>query len=197
MKTYGEIDEDVLKQMDMCRPNGELSALMGDNHLGYSMPIGGVIGYKDIVSVSGVGSDIACLDSETEFLTETGWKKISEYSVGDKVLQYEIHSNGSSFVSPLAYIHNKDENIFYHIHHIRGLDMMVTKNHKMIYWPGYKGRGSEKYKIEIADDLVEHHNKLTKGIAGRIRTTFDYQSSSSLSLTDDLLRVIIMVCADG
>lgn len=35
-------------------------ALMADNHLGYSMPIGGVVAYKDAISPSGVGFDIAC-----------------------------------------------------------------------------------------------------------------------------------------
>jgi len=35
-------------------------ALMADHHLGYSMPIGGVIAYQDAVSPSGVGYDIAC-----------------------------------------------------------------------------------------------------------------------------------------
>ena len=35
-------------------------ALMADNHLGYSMPIGGVAGYRDMVSPSGVGYDIGC-----------------------------------------------------------------------------------------------------------------------------------------
>jgi tRNA-splicing ligase RtcB (3'-phosphate/5'-hydroxy nucleic acid ligase) len=36
------------------------AALMADNHLGYSMPIGGVAAYRDMVSPSGVGYDIGC-----------------------------------------------------------------------------------------------------------------------------------------
>ena len=36
------------------------AALMADHHLGYGVPIGGVIGYKEHVSPSGVGFDIAC-----------------------------------------------------------------------------------------------------------------------------------------
>ena len=35
-------------------------ALMADHHLGYSMPIGGVVAYADAISPSGVGFDIAC-----------------------------------------------------------------------------------------------------------------------------------------
>src|SRR5436305_9930964 len=33
---------------------------MADAHLGYNMPIGGVVAYEDAISPSGVGFDIAC-----------------------------------------------------------------------------------------------------------------------------------------
>ena len=36
------------------------AALMADNHLGYSMPIGGVAAYREMTSPSGVGYDIGC-----------------------------------------------------------------------------------------------------------------------------------------
>lgn len=35
-------------------------ALMADHHLGYSIPVGGVVAFKDAISVAGVGYDIAC-----------------------------------------------------------------------------------------------------------------------------------------
>lgn len=34
--------------------------MMADHHLGYAVPIGGVVAYRDAVSPSGVGYDIAC-----------------------------------------------------------------------------------------------------------------------------------------
>lgn len=60
LKTYGEIETRVLDQINRCRPNNEYAALMGDNHVGYSMPIGGVVAYENLISPSGVGYDIAC-----------------------------------------------------------------------------------------------------------------------------------------
>jgi len=33
---------------------------MADGHLGYAVPIGGVVAYRDAISPSGVGFDIAC-----------------------------------------------------------------------------------------------------------------------------------------
>jgi RNA-splicing ligase RtcB len=35
-------------------------ALMADHHLGYSVPVGGVIAYEGKICVNGVGFDIAC-----------------------------------------------------------------------------------------------------------------------------------------
>jgi tRNA-splicing ligase RtcB len=36
------------------------AVLCADNHYGYSMPIGGAVAYRDMISPSGVGFDIAC-----------------------------------------------------------------------------------------------------------------------------------------
>lgn len=59
---WGEpVFEDALKQIITVRDHGaEKVALMADHHVGYSMPIGGVAAYRDSVSPSGVGYDIAC-----------------------------------------------------------------------------------------------------------------------------------------
>jgi len=57
---FGEHDEKTLAQFDDVSSRCEQSALMADGHLGYVMPIGGVAGYRNKVSVVGVGFDIAC-----------------------------------------------------------------------------------------------------------------------------------------
>lgn len=62
MIVYGEHDEATLKQMQTCVETGSAvnGVLCADGHLGYSHPIGGVVGYTDHISLSGVGFDIAC-----------------------------------------------------------------------------------------------------------------------------------------
>jgi tRNA-splicing ligase RtcB len=57
-----ESDEKVLAQLAMCMADERAvsGALMADHHLGYSMPIGGVVAYDGAISPSGVGFDIAC-----------------------------------------------------------------------------------------------------------------------------------------
>lgn len=56
------VDEGALLQIETCLVDERAvaGALMADHHLGYSMPIGGVVAYRDAISPSGVGFDIAC-----------------------------------------------------------------------------------------------------------------------------------------
>jgi tRNA-splicing ligase RtcB len=62
MKIYGRHDERTIDQLRRCiaAEPGATGVLCADGHLGYSMPIGGVVAYREHVSPSGVGFDIAC-----------------------------------------------------------------------------------------------------------------------------------------
>ena len=55
-------DVQTAEQARVCMQTGPVHgmALMADNHLGYAVPIGGVIAYRDAISPSGVGFDIGC-----------------------------------------------------------------------------------------------------------------------------------------
>lgn len=59
---YGDHDEKTVQQFETCLATGSAAAgvLCADGHYGYSHPIGGVVGYTDHISISGVGFDIAC-----------------------------------------------------------------------------------------------------------------------------------------
>src|SRR5580692_3583220 len=57
---WGEHEEKTLSQIQTCAATADKAALMADGHLGYAVPIGGVVAYKDAISPSGVGFDIAC-----------------------------------------------------------------------------------------------------------------------------------------
>ncbi|HEY3249553.1 MAG TPA: RtcB family protein [Ignavibacteria bacterium] len=60
IKIFGEVDERAVAQIERCSTDGDYAVLCADNHVGYSMPIGGAVAYKDYISPSGVGFDIAC-----------------------------------------------------------------------------------------------------------------------------------------
>ena len=59
---WGAHDAATLAQIERCAsdPEAAAAALMADGHKGYSMPIGGVVAYREAVSPSGVGYDISC-----------------------------------------------------------------------------------------------------------------------------------------
>lgn len=63
LRVFGRdiIEESAIKQLENCLTSPEdIGVLTPDAHLGYSHSIGGAIGYKNLVSLSGVGFDIGC-----------------------------------------------------------------------------------------------------------------------------------------
>ncbi len=57
---WGSHEDKTLRQIETCAATADRAALMADGHLGYAVPIGGVVAYKNAISPSGVGFDIAC-----------------------------------------------------------------------------------------------------------------------------------------
>ena len=57
---WGVPDQGAVEQMNTCARSTFRVALMADHHLGYAVPIGGVVAYEEEISPSGVGFDIAC-----------------------------------------------------------------------------------------------------------------------------------------
>ena len=62
LKIFGQeiIEEDSINQIKNCLSEEDLGVLTADAHYGYGHPIGGAVAYKDKISLSGVGFDIAC-----------------------------------------------------------------------------------------------------------------------------------------
>lgn len=63
IRVYGySYDEQAVQQIRTVSQHGwvQQTALMADNHLGYSMPIGGVAAYREMISPSGIGYDLGC-----------------------------------------------------------------------------------------------------------------------------------------
>lgn len=59
---FGDTDQRILDQMTRClaMEEGSIGVLCADNQVGYGHPVGGAIGYRDHISLSGVGFDIGC-----------------------------------------------------------------------------------------------------------------------------------------
>ena len=61
VKVFGEHDQNTLDQMVKCFDSGAVDAVLAaDGHLGYSQSIGGIVAYRDKISISGIGFDQHC-----------------------------------------------------------------------------------------------------------------------------------------
>jgi len=93
---WGKPQDNAVQQILNCQKTADYCALMADHHLGYAVPIGGVVAYEDQVSPSGVGFDIGCgnkavlLDADAgeiraniDALMDDIWREIS-FGVGMK-----------------------------------------------------------------------------------------------------------------
>lgn len=61
VKIFGNHDDATIAQIHRCvAVGGERGVLCADGHKGYAQPIGGVVAYPGLISISGVGFDIAC-----------------------------------------------------------------------------------------------------------------------------------------
>lgn len=85
---FGKLEsDDTLVQIKACAVNAEAAALMADHHLGYSMPIGGVVAYDGFLSPSGVGFDIACGNKAVRLDVHAGYIKTNIKKIMDQVVR--------------------------------------------------------------------------------------------------------------
>ena len=87
-KIFGEHDAGTIKQIETCMAaGGERAVLCADGHKGYAQPISGVVAYKDKISLSGVGFDIAC--GNLAILTDAMRDQIA--AKVDKIMDDVVH----------------------------------------------------------------------------------------------------------
>jgi len=71
-----------------------------------------------------------CVDRDTEYLSPSGWRKISEYD-GGMVAQYNLDDGSASFVQPDEY-HVKPCKEMVHFKTKYGCDQMLSKDHRIL-----------------------------------------------------------------
>jgi tRNA-splicing ligase RtcB len=85
---WGVPDAGAIEQMQTCARTATHAALMADHHLGYAVPIGGVIAYEEEISPSGVGFDIACGNKAVLLDADAGEVKKHIGSIMDRIQQH-------------------------------------------------------------------------------------------------------------
>lgn len=130
-----------------------------------------------------------CVDCDTEYLSETGWKKISEYD-GEKVLQYN-EDGTAQFVKPLRFW-EYDADMLWRVKATR-FDMCVSEYHNVVYHPTNDPLG---IKIKPFHDIRVAMQQNKEGFAGNIPKTFDYEGEGVI-FPDNKIRLMVAVFADG
>lgn len=132
-----------------------------------------------------------CVDKNTEFLSPSGWIKISKWK-NEKVLQFHRENGTASFVYPLRYI-KQPAKILNRIRTKYGIDQCLSDNHNFVY---YLPKGKKWYEKPFY--LIKKQQEKSKyGFSGKIETIFTPLINTKLSLTAEELRVQVMFMADG
>ena len=78
------LPEAVAQMKEAMKYDAFYGALMADHHIGYSVPVGGVIAYEGKICVNGVGFDIACgnkavlVDADAEAIKSNIYRTMNE-----------------------------------------------------------------------------------------------------------------------
>lgn len=130
-----------------------------------------------------------CVDKDTEFLTPNGWKKINEYKEGELVGGYV---NGELIYQKPEKYWELPATKFYHLKTDRGVDMMLSPEHKVFY----KYSGNCKTQIIEMESLFIKHRNSKNGFQGKFFTTFTF-SGEGIDFNEGELRLQVAVNADG
>jgi len=173
-------------------------SLTPDGHLGKGMPIGGVLAMKGAVCPNAVGVDIGCVDKDTEYLSEEGWVKISEYK-GEKIAEYNAEDNSTVFRTPINYV-VLPETKFYYLKTKYGINQMLSGEHTVLLEKGVhhrKGMIGKKYTMKM-EELYNYHQNRVLGMRDYfINEIPNLIINTSIPLTDEKIRIQVMVMADG
>ncbi len=171
-------------------------ALMPDSHKGYGMPIGGVLATKDVIIPNAVGVDIGCVDGETEVLTPSGWVRIDNWE-GQSIMQFDPNTDTAQFVTPSEYIVRQSSG-FIHFKTKYGIDQMLSKDHRVLLYRYDRSYSFSAWDVMTALSVLEDHTRLKLGSRHKMLTApRTIVTGSSLSLSNEMIRVIVMCCADG
>lgn len=145
-------------------------------------------------------NQMGCVDAETEYLSPTGWVKISEYVSGE-VAQYHSETKKITFVRPDEYVKLPCTEM-YHIKTRSGIDQLLSPEHRVLL----------EHKITGEIDVISAEYLYQKNLnwINRVRdsdkitftnatipVTFSRDSESSLPLSENELRLQVAVIADG
>jgi superfamily I DNA/RNA helicase len=134
-----------------------------------------------------------CVDKDTEYLSPTGWKKISEYT-GGMVCQYNPETHTTSWVEPEEYVVAPCEEMF-KIQTKYGLDQMLSFGHRVLWYSTSHGSVTGPFTSPALELYTE--SRRIKYPVMNIPTTVPPPGGCGIPLSDEQLRIMVAVIADG
>lgn len=130
-----------------------------------------------------------CVDCDTEFFTGQGWKRIADYTKGDKVLQY--NENGTAeLVYPMQYI-KVPCNYLWHFETPHSINQTICEEHRILY------KWNQNSKIQETNVMaLEEKSNSDINWGGKFITQF-YHYGDGMALSDEEIRVMIAIMAEG
>jgi phosphate starvation-inducible protein PhoH len=122
-----------------------------------------------------------CFTDDHDLLTSTGWKKVSDITEDDLVLQYE-EDGSSTFVKPLRVIH-KDYSGNLIQYEKSSVSYSVTENHRMVY------ENSDK---ELVIKLAKHSSATNWNFI-----TSSVNDNSEYPISNAEIKMAVAMQADG
>ena len=96
------------------------------------------------------GGAAGCVDSETEYLSKHGWRKIKDWQ-GEEVYQYNPHNKKLTLCQPYYVKEDNSKDGFYKIESASGVDQVLTMQHRFVF---YKKKKSKKHFEMLVGDLL-------------------------------------------
>lgn len=149
-------------------------------------------------------SEMGCVSADTEYLSPAGWVQIDNYTSGP-VAQYHPGSNTIEFVLPTEYVKLPCPTMV-KIKTKYGIDQLLSPEHRVVI-KGYAN--PERIEVLPATTLLDRHARwIETGRTDRthgaipwsqstIPTAFVAPGGVGLPYTDDQLRLLVAVIADG
>lgn len=100
----------------------------------------GVVPWCKIYDSTILATNQGCYDDKTELLTNNGWKLFKDLNENDLVAQVDLKRN-ITFVKPTDFIEYFVNEELVRFKSGTGLDLLVTKNHNMVYESQYRVGG--------------------------------------------------------
>ena len=142
------------------------------------------------VGVTLLVANTNCVDCDTEYFNGYEWKKISQYSEGDKVLQYTTDGK-AELVYPQKYHKTECDKLTLFRNGRGSINQCLSDNHNFVYQNKHTGNIE---KIKFGE--IKNNPKVVM-YKGQVITAFHYDTKSEIEIEENVIRLMVAISAEG